>query len=187
MATGNAVKAIRAPGRLVVNPTQAFDGGTYPYGGTEVGRTNACIVQPLGVSFRIVAEGLGEATDILEANNQIVFTCFLRGWDDDAVRLFLAGGYTAGTVTQHAVWDMPGARTPGQSTLSRAVILAFIPDDPIHTPGILIYNGIADWDENAEVAFQRGEELGIPLRVDCLRDGNSNIIKIGRLPDLSLT
>lgn len=187
MASGNSARVIRAPGRLVINPTVAFDGGTYPYGGTEVGKSNLCVLQSLGSSFRVESEGLGEASDILEGNNHWVFTCLLRGWDDDAVLQLLSGGYQAGTVTQHSVFHVPGSRTPGQSALSRAVILAYIPDDPLHVPGVLIYRGIPDWTEGAEIAFQRRSELGIPLSLDCMRDVNGNTLRIGRIHDLPLT
>lgn len=187
MASGSAARIIRAPGRVILNPTEAFDGGTYPYGGTEIGKTKLCAIQPLGTAMRVVSEGLGEATDILEADNRYFFTCMLRGWDDDAVRLLLAAGYEAGTVTQHAVFHEPGSVTPGQSALSRSVILAYIPDDPVHVPGVLVYSGVPDWSEGAELAFQHGSEVLLPVALDCMRDTNGNILRVGLLADLSLT
>ena len=187
MAAGNVSRIIRAPGRVVVNPTTSFATSAYPYGGTEVGKTNLCALQPLGVPFRVESEALGEATDILEANNQYVFVCFLRGYDDDAVELFLEAGHEAGTVTRHAVFHSPGSKTPGESALDRSISLVYVPDDTIRTPGVLIYRGIPDWSDGAELAFQRGSDLGIPITVDCLRDANENILRIGRMEDLTLT
>jgi hypothetical protein len=187
MAAGLPSSLIRVSGRVIVNPTQAFDGGTYPYGGTEIGKTSECEFKPLGEPFRVISEGLGEATDSLEGDNRYVFTCMLRGWDDDAVELLFSGGFTQGAVTQHAVWSAPGSRTPGQTAYDRAVILAFIPDDPINANGLLIYAGVADWNEGAEVLFQRSQDFELPLAVECFRDSNANIVSIGRLPDLTLT
>ena len=76
---------------------------------------------------------------------------------------------------------------PGSSSIGRAVILAYIPDDTVHVDGVLIYGGIADWAEGVEVQFERGAELGLLVAVDCLRDANSNMLKMGRIEDLSLT
>lgn len=185
MTSGTVARTIRAPGRLVVAPTNLAT--AYPYGGTEVGLTQLCVLQPKGVPFRVVAEGLGEATDVLEANNEFVFACFLRGWDDDAVAQFLSGGYAAGSTSKHAVWSVPGTVTPGASALSRAKVLLYVPDDVIHVPALLIYRGVPDWSLGAEVALQRRSEVGLPIAVDCIRDANDNILSLGMLADLSLT
>ena len=185
MAAGSASRTIKAPGRVVVNPTDLST--AYPYGGTEVGRTNAAVWLPQGTMFRVESEGLGEATDVLEANNRCAFACFVRGWDDDAIAKFFSGNYTAGSVSQHAVFSEPGTTTPGQSALSRAVILLYVPDDVIHVPAMLVYRGVPEWTDGAELALQRGSELGLPVTLDCIRDTNDNILSVGRLADLSLT
>lgn len=200
MASGNVARIIRAPGRLVVGPTDLS--AAYPYGGTEVGKTNVCVLQPQGSVYRVEYEALGEIGDILEADVRYVFACFLRGWDDDAVSLLMSGRYVAGSTTQHATLQEPGpnglaydsgggawtgSRVPGSSALDRAVVLLYVPDDLIHVPALLVYRGVCEWSDGAQVAFQRREELGIPLTVDCVRDTNDNIVRIGRLADLSLT
>lgn len=185
MVAGNVARVIRAPGRVVIGPTDLSV--AYPYGGTEVGKSNLCVVQPLGTSFRIEAEGLGEATDILEATHRYVFSCFLRGWDDDAVQKFFADNYSAGGTSKHAVFSVPGSAVPGASAIGRALIVLYVPDDTIHVPAVLVYSGVPDWSEGAEMAFQRGSELGLPVALDCLRDSNGNTLAIGRLADLSLT
>ena len=187
MASASSSRIIHSPGTVIVNPTQAFSGGTYPYGGKILGKTNACVLQLSGTAFRVEYESLGEAGDILEPNNSYQFGCFFRGWDDDAVEEMLASGFETGAVTQHAVWHSPGNVTPGASTIQRAVILVYVPDNLIDVPAILIYRGIPEFTEGAEMSFQRVEELGLALTVDCLRDANDNILRVGRLPDLSLT
>jgi len=186
MAAGLAAQIIRGPGRLIVGPTDLT--AVYPYGGTEVGLVNQALLTPLGESFRIENEGLGEATDILQPNNRALFSCFMRGWDDDAVTKFLKGNRSAGSATQHSVYTSPGARTPGQSTIDYAnIVLMLVPDNLIDTDALILYRGIPMWSDDAEVMFQKREEFGIPLQVDCLRNSSGNIYQIGRLQDLSLT
>jgi hypothetical protein len=186
VVAGNVARILRGPGRVVIGPTNLA--AAYPYGGTEVGKTNQFALQSFGTQFRIESEGLGEATDILEANKRFVAALFVRGWDDDAVeQFFSSSNYAAGGTSAHAVLSEPGTKVPGESAIARAVKLLYVPDDIIHVPSLLIYRGIPDWTEASELAFQRGSELGIPLTIDCLRDGNGNTLSIGMLADLSLT
>lgn len=186
MAVGRASRTVRGAGRVVIGPTDLST--TYPYGGTEVGLSMGCALLPLGRPYRVESEGLGEATDILEADNQYVFSCILRGWDDDAVEKLLSGGFIAGGTTRHATWEEPGTKTPGASSIPRAVILLYVPDDLIRNPALLAYRAIPDWTDGAELAFQRTTELGLPLAFDLLRGATpAKLFTVGRFPDLSLT
>lgn len=187
MSAGAPIQIINGPGRLIVGPSQAFDGGTYPYGGTEVGYVKEMAITTRGESFPVFAEGLGEFNDILEGNNDYAAAFFLRGWDDDAVQQFMAGGYAAGGVSQHSIWTAPGAHTPGESLLTHGIVAVFVPDDLLAQNGVILHNFIPDWDEGASIAFSRQDPAGIPISGQCLRNGSGNILKIGRLPDLALT
>jgi hypothetical protein len=142
MASGNVSRVLRAPGRLVVKPTDLST--EFPYGGIEVGKTR-----------------------------MVVLTSFKN--------------FVQGSVTGHSLLREPGNRVAGASALSRAVSMLYVPDDPISNPAVLIYEGIPDWSENAELAFQRQEELGLPISVECVRNGSGNILEVGRLADLSLS
>lgn len=186
MAAGNVSRVIRAPGRLVVGPQDAFADGIYPFSGTEVGKVKACALTPMGEPFRVQFEGLGEVGDVLEGSNRWVFSCFLRGWDPDAVEHFLSDGFSVGDRSQHAVFSSPGNQRPGSSALGRAVVLAFVPDDPMHAPGVILYRAIPDWGDGAELAFRRGDEFGIPIAFECLRDASGRVLQVGRLADLEL-
>ena len=186
MAAGSVARIMRGPGQIIIGPTNLSSPSTN-YGGTLVGKTTQCALQSLGTPFRIESEALGEATDVLEANKRFVFVCFVRGFDDDAVKQFFStSNYAKGTTTQHAVLSEPGTKVPGESAYDRAVILLYVPDDVIHIPALLIYSGIADWPEGEEFKFQRGSELGISLAVECLRNSSDKTYSIGRLADLSL-
>lgn len=186
MATGSAARVIRAPGTIVIAPTTEFAAGTFPYGGTEVGKVRLVALATHGKEFHVQYEALGEVGDVLESDQKWTFSCLLRGWDDDAIRLLMPDAYSAGAVSQHAVMSVPGAQVPGASALNRAVKLAFVPDDPAQVPGVLLYRAVPDWTDGAEMAFRRGSELGIPLTFDCIRDTSSRILKVGRLVDLAL-
>ena len=184
MVAGNAIDSIRAPGRLIVNPTGPFVDGTDPYGGTEIGRAREVAILPIGGGYRVECEGLGEASDVLEGSNRVVVAFFLRGWDDDGIETLMAGGYAAGANTAHARWNMPGTRSPGQSAIGRAVSLLFAPDNPDVAPGFIVYRGIPTIQDSSELTFMRSEELGLPIAVECLRDASDRIIEVGRLDDL---
>lgn len=184
MVAGNAIDAKRAPGRLVVNPTASFVSGSFPYGGTEIGRARDCAILPVGSAYRIESEGLGEASDVLESPNRAVVAFFLRGFDDDAVETLFAGGYSAGADSLRARWDMPGNRSPGQSAIGREVSVLFVPDNPAAVPGWLAYRAIATFQDSSEIPFMRSEEMGLPVTLECLRDAQDRIIQVGRITDL---
>ena len=186
MAAGSASRTLRAPGRIVINPSTAFASTAYPYGGTEVGRAKLCVLQTVGEPFRVESELLGEATDILEPDRRYIFSCFLRGWDDDAVDLLLGWGAELGATSAHRGFYEPGSSTyaPGSSAVGRAVILAYIPDDIVNVPGLLIYRGIPSLSEG--ISFQRGEELGLSLNIECLRNASGKMLRIGRMVDIAL-
>lgn len=184
MAAGSAQTVIRAPGRLIVAPTALNVPSAY--GGSEIGLTKACVLQPLGSPFRIVSEGLGDATDVLNRDLRFIFSCFLRGFDDSAFSLLFPDLFGIGAVTGHAVYSAPGASTPGTSALGRGRTFIYIPDDTLNVPAVLIHRGIPDWAPGAEMAFQRQEELGVPLSIECLRSDSGKTVSVGRLADLSL-
>lgn len=183
MATGRPADTRFQPGRLVLNPTSFA--GSFPYGGTEIGRHRELALTPVGNVVRVESEGLGGAIDILEGTNHHVVTFLSRGWDDDAVELLLAGGYEAGSATGHSKWDVPGSASPGQSALSRAVSMLFVPDAIDTNPALLVYRGVPWLPDGFAIPFQRTEEFVIPFAVQCVRDGSGRTIEIGLLSDLT--
>lgn len=191
MVAGNPSSVIRNAGKLVVGPdTVTLPGSDGNYGGTAIGLITGAVLTPLGVGRRIENEGLGQATDILAPNNRYVFSCFLRGADDDVKTLLLRGNRAEGSKSAHGVLTFPGSRTPGQSIIDYAnVVLLFVPDNRIDHDALIMYRAIPLWDENAEVAYQKGEEYGIPLGFELLLNGAStpHTHQIGRLVDLSLS
>jgi hypothetical protein len=128
-----------------------------------------------------------EPSDILERTSRYVFSCFIRAWDDDAIERFFSSNFVQGSVSGHSLLREPGTRVAGASALGRAVRLLYVPDDPISNPAVMIYRGVPDWSENAELAFQRQEELGLPITIECVRGGSGKILEVGRLADVSLT
>lgn len=186
MASGTITRTIRNPGRLVVDPTSLS--GSYPYGGTEVGLSTQATLSVLSDEpFRVWSEGLGEVTDVLEPNKRFAFSCLLRGWDHDAIELLFPRNYAAGAVSpNHALYQEPGTRTPGQSASGRAVVLLFVPDDLLHGKAVLCYSAIPEWTSGAEFVFQRSGELLLPVVADCLRNSSGLTLEVGTFGDLTL-
>ena len=182
----SSTRLIRAPGKIIAAPSSLTAGATGEYGGSIIGTTRAVALVPLGTTFQVECEGLGEFSDVLEGNNRYIANFFLRGWDQAAVAKLLAGGYSVGSATKNAVWKEPGTKTPGQSAIGRALVWLFVPDDVDNHPALIIRSGIPDFADGAEMAFQRGEEFGLNMTIECIRDGSGNILDLGILADLSL-
>lgn len=183
MAVGRAADTLYSPGRLVVDPTSFA--GSFPYGGTAIGRHVELRIFSFGNPVRIESEGLGEASDILYPTNEHVATFGLRGFDDDAVELLFAGNYQAGATTGHSVINIPGSASPGQSMLANAVGLLFVPDDTNRNPAVMVYRGAPYLPDGAEIPLQRSREFLLPVGVQCLRNAAGNTIEVGRIADLT--
>lgn len=184
MAEARSARILRAPCRVLVGPFDPLDESVYPHGGREIGSANMVMLQPLGQSYRVVHEDTGETGDVIESGQRWVASMFLRGWDDDAINLLLSRGATTGENTQHAVFSVPGQHQSGTSEIGHAVSLLFVPNDTVNVPGAICYRAIPDWTDAAEIAFQRGAELGIPLVFELLRDDDGRVLQIGRIRDL---
>tara|TARA_R100000458_G_scaffold59708_1_gene71301 strand:+ start:229 stop:792 length:564 start_codon:yes stop_codon:yes gene_type:complete len=182
----SSTRIMRAPGTVIAGPTSLTAGSTGEYGGEIIGSTRAVALVPLGTSYRVECEGIGEFSDVLEGNNRYLVNFFLRGWDKMAVAKLLAGGYSVGSVTGNAVWKEPGTKTPGQTATTRALVWLFVPDDTTNHPALIIRAGIPDFADGAELAFQRGEEFGLDVSLECIQDSDGDILDMGMLEDLSL-
>lgn len=186
MAAADASRTLRVPGRLVVSPEDLTT--SYPYGGIEIGKAKMVVLASFGQSFRVPCEGLGgEASDIIGSPSSYTFSCFLRGWDDDALQYLFPANYAQGANSGHSVLREPFGRVGGASELSRAIKLLYVPDDPINAPAIIMYRAVPDWSDGAELAFQRADELGMPIVAELFRSDDGKIVEVGRLADLSLT
>lgn len=184
MSAGNVNHVIRAPGRLVVSPTNlTLD---FPFGGKALGKSRDVVLKSLSSRFRVYAEGLGESTDVLEDDQHYVFGCILRGMDDDAVEQLFPYSFSKGAVSGHAMLEVPAGQGPGYSGYARRKVLLYVPDNVVDHPAVLIYAGIADWADGVELAFRRSDEFGLPVAIECLRDEQARILKLGRLADLTL-
>lgn len=185
MVRSDVARIVRAPGRLIVNPVQEFATGQFPFGGAEIGRANACALTPMGKPYVVEYESTGNIGDILEASHRWLFTCFLRGADDDAMEQLLGDWTTVGE-TQHRRFEVPGSNAPGASALPRAVRLALIPDDTIHSPGIVIYRAVPILTDGVKVAFTRSDEFGWSLAFECVADDTGRTLQVGRIADLDI-
>lgn len=184
MAAGAASRVLRVPGRLVANPTNLQL--AFPFGGTEVGLVREVRTQALGPQLVVQSEGLGAPSDVLEPAERYLMACFLRGWDDDAVRLLFSGNQVQGALSGHRTLRIPGDVQPGASALSRAVTLLYVPDNRLDAPALLLHRAVVFWTEAQDIQFRRQEELGIPIVAECVRDSSDRVLEIGRLADLSL-
>ncbi|MAH48800.1 hypothetical protein CMI37_23435 [Candidatus Pacearchaeota archaeon] len=185
MTAGAIARVIRAPGRVVVDPTNLSN--AYPHGGTEVGKSQAFVLTSLASPpFRVECEGLGDASDVLEQPKDFAASVVLRGWDDDAVAQFHSDGYAVGGKSGHAV-DIEPASSPGSTAIGRACIILYVPDDIIHVPALLLYRAIPYWPEATDIAYERGTEFGLPVAFVCIRNAAGKILQRGIFADLSLT
>jgi len=186
MAEGLSSRILRAPSRVIVGPTNL--GAVAPYGGKYVGHTKSVALVTTRNLTRIDDEGLGEASDILESRTQYVFSCVLRGFDDDAIELLFPGHHSTGAVSGRAVFQSPSSRLPGRSALSRGVKILIVPDDVDNMPACLLHRVVCEAADQSQLEWSAQQEFGMTISGQCLRGASvSRILDVGRLADLSLS
>lgn len=186
MASANSVKIIRAPGRVVIGPTTSADSGSFPFGGTEIGRIGMFALASNGDNLTVEPEGLSRVADVLEGSIRFSVSFQLRGWDDDAIELLFPDQFAEGDLTRHAVFAVPGVTKPGSSALARAQTILFVPDDPVNVPALIVYRGVPDWRRASDVALRRNQELAIPVAIEAVQDDSGRILAMGRIHDLEI-
>jgi len=186
VVSSSSAKIARAPGRIVINPTLEPSTNPYPFGGKEVGKVNQVRFARTSSPIPIFHEGSGEVGDVLEGPNRYAFSCFLRGWDDDAITALFSGQVSVGADTGHAVALFPSLLNPGNSALARGVKILYVPDDVLHVPALFVYNAVSSLQEGADLMWSRTTELGVPMSFECTRDAYGRVAAIGRLGDLRL-
>lgn len=186
MVASAAAKIARAPGRVVINPTIEPSTGTFPFGGKQIGKVNQARFTRTSAPIPIFHEGSGEIGDVLEGPNRYSFSCFLRGWDDDAISAMFGTQASVGADSGHTVVLLPSLISPGKSAFARGLKVLYVPDDALNIPALLIYNAIPDMAEGADMMFQRGAELGVSMSFECTRDSYGRVAAIGRIGDLRL-
>lgn len=188
MAVGRAVQTVkRVSGRLLANPTQAFAGGTYPYGGTELGRVQDVELEPLSQQVVIEYELLGKVGAVINPGIRWRFRATLRGFDDDALALLFASSSAAGELSQHRGLDVPGTLEVGGSADARSLLLVYVPDDPTDHPAIILWAAYPDWSDGARMRFDHRYDLTLPVVCECVEDSDGRCLSVGRLVDYDVT
>lgn len=186
MVTREEAKLVRAPARIVIGITQEPANGVYPFGGKEIGKVKQVRFASSSTPLTVIHEGSGEIGEMLEAPNRYIFACYLRGHDNDALKALFGVRASVGSQTGHQVVLFPSLVSPGKSAIGRGVKVLVVPDDPVNVDALLIYQAVPDLQEGAEMSFSRNEELGFPMRFECIRDTFGRVAAIGRLQDLKL-
>lgn len=184
MASAAARRVVRAPGRLVANPTNLA--AAFPYGGTELGSTKGLTVRPFAGVFPLTAWELGGAP-IEYLHRGAAWGCsgFLRGADDDAIAAIFPN-HAAGAVTQHQVVSEPGSVAAGHRLSNVSLKLLFVPRDSTRAPAWILYRAIPMLEEQAELEYAVEDEFGIPAVFMGIPDTTGRTFVHGRIEDLSL-
>lgn len=173
------------PGRLIKDPTTRDSAS--PYGGTYLGMTRNIIVLIGYESHAIPDEATGgRPIDYTQGREYAYLTCFLRGFDDDAIRTFFPNTST-GPVSGAAVIDgsVNGADRAGPLQSARAFKLLFEPTSPLHHEAVLFYNAIPRAIETGELALALNSEIGISVAVEGAPNVSGKTKKICKIEDMA--
>jgi hypothetical protein len=184
MSQGNPTKVIHAPGKLILNPTDNTN--TTDAGGTELGLVADAIFRPNLLRRDLTAEEYGsEVFEIIEAGEQAILSCLLRGWDADAVATVFKETST-GTNSGDTGVEYPGSLRAGTLGTDRAVKILYLPDASDEIPAIYLYNAIPLVQEAAELALAMNTEQVIAVFFQAIRDSSNRVYTIQKLEDITL-
>ena len=184
MAAPDVTRAMRVKGRLCIDPTDFST--AWPHGGTGLGMVRDVAVRNGRMTEQITAEEFGvEVIDVIDLGESWVLAATLREWDADALaKVFPAG--KAGATTTERVVEYPKSYRAGTLLSSSTVKLLFTPDDQTIHPAVLFYRALPLVEETAELSFQLGLDLVVPVMFVAIRDASANMVQVGLLEDLTV-
>lgn len=175
---------IRAPGRLVISPTDLT--AAFPYGGTELGSVRQVTWTRFSVDFAIIAEEFGMPVEYNQAGEAWGISAFMRGQDDDFVSTLFPNA-SAGTVSQHQGYTWPGTNKAGSWRSADGVKLLFAPFNTTDVNAIILYRGIPLQEDAARMALDWGDEFGVPVVFMGILDTGGNGGQWRRLKDITVS
>ena len=184
----------RVPGRLAYGCTDLT--AAWPHGGTGLGAVRGIMLRRYSASFPVTIEAYGGIpVEYLEAGEAWGIAARVRTDDDDAIST-LFPNTAVGTTTQHRVVSAPGTVKAGAWASAREVVLVFTPEGATHAqsatapdveaPFVILYRALPMLAEQAEIAFHRTDDLGIPALFMGIPHSTKGTLKWGRRRDLTL-
>lgn len=184
MAAGSNARVLRVPGRICANPTTTS--GSFPYGGTALGKTRGLTVQNLAGFFPITAWELGGApVEYLHRGEAWMAHGFLWSWDNDAVALVWPNS-AVGAITQHRRIVGPGTVKPGHRLSALSAKILFVPDDLTRAPAWILRKAVPMPKEGSSFVFDRDEDFGLEVAFMGIPDAQGDTFECGRFEDISL-
>lgn len=183
MATSNVRNIFKTPGRLFMNPTSLTVEANY---GTELGTFRQAFLTIDQPYQWIEAEEYGgQKVDGVVTKEGCSIGALLHSWDADLIQK-LFPNTAAGDTTHRRRVVSPSTIRPGELMSTRAMVLYFVPDDPVRHPSFLMRRAIPATEEQFQVALKIDEEFGIPVVFYGIRDANGNLYDWGLPHDLTL-
>lgn len=180
MAAPSPRNILKIPGKLVAGPTNLS--AAYPFGGTELGVVRDLVMNfGVSVDFPMAEEFKTPIAAILKEENP-VFACVLRSWDDAMLSRVFHNTRTSdyGEVGVLGRVGSAATKRAGTNLATRAISLLFSPHAVDQHRAILMYQAVPMPAETAELQLSIGREFGLALMFRCLPD------QLGRMYDVDL-
>lgn len=192
MSAASALKAMRVPGTLVLNPTDLT--AAYPHGGTPLGLVRDVVISRRELTFEVTAEEFGgEIADVLYMGEEWLIVFSLRGWDNDAIgNLFFNTSLPTKSDERALSWPgvspsgiVAGQMVGGTSSLAKIV---FSPEDLGGHKGVYFRSAIPEVAEELELSMTRANEMTLSAGFRALRDPSTpaGSVQVALLEDITL-
>lgn len=187
MASPNVSKIIRAPGRLIVNPT---DLNSPPaFGGIEIGIHRDIEMRFNQQYYWIFAEEYSTSVDAISCPDEAEIRAYARGMDASGIQ-YMFPSTSAGAMGDRVIQDFDftgGVRAGALLTeVFTNMSLMFAPKDYDRHPFVIFHRVIPWLDEAAAMPLSRVEELSYAVAFRALPDVSGKSYTIGRRGSISL-
>lgn len=188
MAAPNVRNIFRfGPSRLIADPTDFALAS--PYGGTQLGIARA-------LSFRLgqkvtesKAEEFGRPIAFTLVGDEPVLACVLRTWDNDMLSRILPNSTAPSSGRLRAIDGRASGASinrAGFDLTSLNFVLLVEPLQANEHPGLIIYNAVPVFDENAEILMSHTQEFGVALMFKGTPDATGRDYSMAPVADLNV-
>lgn len=175
---------IRAPGKLVKNPTNLNT--AYPHGGTELGEVRQMVFRFGMESEKLVAEEWRRPVSVIITDEIAIMAGILRSYDNDLLATLFPNtstGTSSGAVVVNSFAN--AGNRAGYDMAAQSVKLLFSPQAVDHHPMILVYNAVPLPDNSANLRLAVGEEYGLAFMFLVTPDSRGWDYRLGNRDDLA--
>lgn len=172
------------PARIVKNPTTNPEGGTFPFGGTELGKVNGVRVIRHLYQAPLDSEQLGTIFDVVYSGEDWEVQVFFSTWNEDVISTLYPNVATVNGFKR--VDHLPSDYQSGSFESGRAIGLLVVPDNDEFDPFCYIKAAIPNVQATTAMEYRLRQEGIFPAQFKAIPPSSGEIVQWGPKATISI-